>query len=230
MVRAAAVAATGGFSGWELESKENKQRATKVSPEMSPKPAPKLAVQLQAVPIFGGLTADTLDFLLTRGARVEVDAGAYFFHQDEPGDALYVLERGRVAIVRSAEPSKDGERTRRFLLRELGPGDCFGEMSLLAVLPRSAAVRALEPCQAVRIRNRDLFDLYEHDVGQFAMLVMNLGREVSRRLYDTDARLFQVLPKGALTEDAEAPTAADADPDADRGPADHPQTTRGSDD
>lgn len=160
---------------------------------------PKLAVQLQAVPIFGGLTTDTLDFLLARGVRVQVAQGEHFFRQDEPGDALYVLERGRVAIVRSAA---DGGRTRRFLLRELGPGDCFGEMSLLAVLPRSASVRAVTPCQAIRIRNHDLFALYEHDVGQFAMLVMNLGREVSRRLYDTDAHLFQVLPKGALTEDA----------------------------
>ena len=138
---------------------------------------------LRDVAIFGGLNEDTLAFVLDRATRVHVAAGDHFMGEGEMGKSFFVLETGRVRVHKDA----DGDAVD---LCEFGPGAAFGEMSLLAVRPRSATIEALEDCVAIEIFNRSLFELYEADPSQFAMLVMNLGREVARRLWETNERLF----------------------------------------
>lgn len=140
---------------------------------------------LREVAIFGGLNEETLAFVLARSTRVHVAAGEQFITEGEMGSSFFVLEGGRVRVHKDA----DGDA---ITLCEFGPGAAFGEMSLLAVRPRSATIEAIGDCVAVEITNRSLFELYEQDPGQFAMLVMNLGREVARRLWETNERLFAV--------------------------------------
>ena len=86
----------------------------------------------------------------------------------------------------------------RLLLRRLGPGDCFGEMSLLDLFPRSASIRAEEDCRAIRITSDNLLRLFERDPAQFALIQMNIGREISRRLRHTDELLFRARMGEAL--------------------------------
>jgi CRP/FNR family transcriptional regulator, cyclic AMP receptor protein len=71
----------------------------------------------------------------------------------------------------------------------LNQGDCFGEMSLIDFSPRSASVRAVEDCTALQISATCISQVYEKDLEQFAMIEMNMGREVSRRLRESDAAL-----------------------------------------
>jgi len=141
---------------------------------------------LAGVPIFGGLSPQTIDFLLERAANVAVSAGDHFFVEGELGNCLFVLDRGRVAIER-----RKGDLC--LLLAEFGPGDCFGEMALVAITPRCASARALEDCRAVRVPNTALIELAREDIEQFALLQMNLGREIARRLSITDDLLFEQL-------------------------------------
>ncbi|MCG7989414.1 MAG: cyclic nucleotide-binding domain-containing protein [Candidatus Thiodiazotropha weberae] len=79
---------------------------------------------------------------------------------------------------------------RLYMLRTLETGDCFGEMALMDCKPRSAAVQALEDCQAIQIKAAQLAELYGLDHEQYLMIYMNLGREVCRRLSEADHRLF----------------------------------------
>jgi CRP-like cAMP-binding protein len=71
----------------------------------------------------------------------------------------------------------------------LGPGDWFGEMSILDVQPRSASVRTLAPARLLRIRATDLDALYRHDLKAYAIIVLNIARELSRRLRVADGLL-----------------------------------------
>jgi len=57
-------------------------------------------------------------------------------------------------------------------------------------MPRSASVKAIEDCSAIELRPDHLMRLFERDVEQFALIQMNMGREVCRRLRATDERLF----------------------------------------
>jgi CRP-like cAMP-binding protein len=62
-------------------------------------------------------------------------------------------------------------------------------MSLIDFSPRSASVRAVEDCTALQISAACISQIYEKDLEQFAMIEMNMGREVSRRLRESDAAL-----------------------------------------
>jgi CRP/FNR family cyclic AMP-dependent transcriptional regulator len=76
-------------------------------------------------------------------------------------------------------------------LQYLARGDCFGEMALIDLNPRSASVVAVEDCIALEISHQALYVLYEHYLEQFTLIQMNL-REVSRRLRALDERLSRL--------------------------------------
>jgi len=138
---------------------------------------------LQDIAIFGGLSPDALDFLLRRATEVRRARGEYFFREGDAAQSIYVLEGGQVAVLKRWEE-------RHYLLGELGAGACFGEMALMDMHPRSAGVLALRDAVAFKIGSAALFELYQHDLEQFTLLQMNLGREVSRRLREADERIF----------------------------------------
>ena len=140
---------------------------------------------LQAMPIFGAIRNDTLEFLMGLSRAISVHAGNYFFREGDEASGMFVIERGRVAVSKRW-------RDREFVLRHLTRGDCFGEMALMDLQPRSASIKALEDCIAIEIRPDILHRLFERDLEQFALVQMNMGREVSRRLRATDELLFDV--------------------------------------
>jgi CRP/FNR family transcriptional regulator, cyclic AMP receptor protein len=141
---------------------------------------------LQRMPIFGAISPSALEFLLAQTRLREVRAQEFFFKQGEQACFMYVLETGEVSV-------RKRWRNREFRLRTLGPGDCFGEMALMDLSDRSASVRAETDCVAIELSPDDLLRLYEHDIEQFALVQMNIGREVCRRLRITDELLFKAM-------------------------------------
>lgn len=143
---------------------------------------------LRKMPVFGGLTDDTLELILSQSEKCIVATGEYFFRQGESSGSLFVVEQGVVVA----------ERLWKNTSIELGrfePGDCFGEMSLIDLMPRSASTRAEGECQAMEIRLNSLRALLLQDIEQYAIIMMNMGREVSRRLRVADDRLFELQQK-----------------------------------
>lgn len=150
---------------------------------------------MQQMPIFGAIGAETVEFLLAAAPVVEVPRGGYFFREGEPGRGMFVLEAGSVIVSKSW-------KSHELLLRRLLQGDCFGEMALLDLSPRSASVRADADCVAIELSSANLYRLFERDVEQFALIQMNIAREMSRRLRITDDRLFRAS-MGELPETPE---------------------------
>jgi CRP/FNR family transcriptional regulator, cyclic AMP receptor protein len=148
---------------------------------------------LQRMAIFGGIRADILQSLLASCPVVEVPTRDFFFHEGEEGDSLFVLEAGEAAVLKAW-------RGTHYLIQTLSVGDCFGEMAVIDHCQRSASVKAVEDCAAIRISSSDLYRLYGLDLKQFALIQMNMGREVSRRLRRADDRLFRSLMQSAAAE------------------------------
>ncbi len=96
---------------------------------------------------------------------------------------MFVLELGKRAVLKSWH-GKD------YALQTLKEGDCFGEMAVMDHCPRSASVRAVEDCTAIQISAVNLHQVYAKDLKQFAIIQMNMGREVCRRLREANSRLF----------------------------------------
>lgn len=139
---------------------------------------------LQRMPLFGAIRDDALEFIVEQTCSVVVNAGSFFFRESEPARSMFVLESGRVAVLRHWQH-------RELRVRELGQGDCFGEMALMDLQPRSASVRAEADCSALELMPATLLALFERDAEQFALIQMNMGREVCRRLRETDEQLFR---------------------------------------
>ena len=141
---------------------------------------------LARLSVFGALGHATISFLLQRCEEVAVEKGGAFFVQGNSSDSLFVLRRGRVAIIHTTA-------ARDHVLAELEPGTLFGEMALVGISPRTATARALEDCVALEMRHRALLELAEHDLHDFALLQMNLAREVARRLALANQALVEAL-------------------------------------
>ena len=146
---------------------------------------------LQRMPVFGGIREDILTFILDLSSKVSVPTGEFFFRQGDQADSMFVLERGKVAILKSWQE-------REYLLQHRHAGDCFGEIALIDLCPRSASVLAVEDCSAIEVSSTMLYRIYEKDLEQLALIYMNMGREVSRRLREADERLFQAKVEALL--------------------------------
>jgi CRP-like cAMP-binding protein len=139
--------------------------------------------RLQGMPVFGGLRPDVLASLLAASESVSVSKDAFFFREGDKAESMFVLESGEVAVLKRWEG-------RQYLLGNLRQGDCFGEMALLDLFPRSASVLATADCSALELSTASFFSLYETDLEQFAVVQMNIARELSRRLRAADERRF----------------------------------------
>ncbi len=139
---------------------------------------------LQSTPFFGATNESSVALLLSLSRTTHIPAGEYFFHQDDKGDSLFLLEKGSAEIFKTF----DGVD---YVLRTVKNGDCFGEMTLIDFTPRSATVRAESDCTAIEISSAALHSLYQQDCEQFLIVQMNISREVSRRLRASDERWFR---------------------------------------
>ncbi|HMV04663.1 MAG TPA: cyclic nucleotide-binding domain-containing protein [Accumulibacter sp.] len=139
---------------------------------------------LQQQPLFGGVDDRAMGCILPLLRELSFAAGEVIVHEGEEGDSLFVICRGCVEIVKSSSDSAHDEPGKR--IATLGVGDVFGEMELIDMQCRSATVRALEPVSALALSNGGLFQIYESDLPTFALIVLNLARELSRRLRRLD--------------------------------------------
>jgi len=142
--------------------------------------------RLREIGLFGGLGEDVLAFVAGLGVS-EVDPGTIVFKEGDSGREMFVILDGEVEVLRR---SRRGHETRVAIL---GPSDWFGEMSILDVLPRSATTRVLAPSRLLRLTSHDLDGLYRKDLKSYALLVLNIAREMSRRLRVADGLLADMV-------------------------------------
>jgi len=76
-----------------------------------------------------------------------------------------------------------------FLLARFGEGDAFGEMEVLDVMPAVASIKALTDVSLMSVSNKSMREIYKMDVRTFSLMIMNLARDLSRRLRKMDEKL-----------------------------------------
>ncbi|MDR7533002.1 MAG: cyclic nucleotide-binding domain-containing protein, partial [Armatimonadota bacterium] len=127
---------------------------------------------LQKVPLFAALSAAQLQRVARLADEVEVPQGKRLAAVGQPGHELYVIVEGQATV------RLPNGRTVR-----LGPGEFFGEMSLIDGGPRSATVDAATPMRLLVIGHREFWTL----VSEAPTLAAKVMRTLSQRLRQAEA-------------------------------------------
>jgi CRP-like cAMP-binding protein len=107
---------------------------------------------LSRLPLFAGISEESLGRLSEAAGEQEFAAGDFIVRQGQVGSGLYVLLEGEAVVLRGSTE-----------LGRLGPGEFFGEMAVLDQQPRMASVRADVPTRCLAIASWDLLKLLEED-------------------------------------------------------------------
>lgn len=122
---------------------------------------------LRRIPLFSALSRRGVERLSMLAEEVDAAPGKVLMRQGEDGGDLMVIVRGRVAIDR------DGSR-----LNTMGPGDFFGEISLVVGGPRTATATAEEPTTLLVVNHRDFHSMVEEFPDIAVQLLNTLAHRV----------------------------------------------------
>lgn len=155
---------------------------------MSTPPADSISpAELRAIGLFGALSDEVLTHLAGTLTLHRPEAGEIVFHEGDDANAMFVVMGGEMEVLKKSKRSTEAR------VALLGPGDWFGEMSIVDIQPRSATVRALAPSRLLRVSAADLDALYRYDLRSYSLIVLNLARELSRRLRVADGILADLI-------------------------------------
>jgi len=130
---------------------------------------------LQQYSLFGGMLPEQIEKIQPLLIQSSYSSGEIVLKEGAQNDRIYFILDGRVEVTKGD-----------CVLSELGEGDAFGEMELLDVLPSAATIRALSPLRVAAISNHAVHQIYCMDPKVFALMIMNLARDLSRRLRRMD--------------------------------------------
>ena len=162
-----------------------------MEPRLTPLPTPDAITpaELRDIGLFGGLGDDALQHLASNLRILHRGAEELVFSEGAEAREFYVLLRGEVEIFKVL---KTGAEAR---IATLGTGHWFGEMSVFDVQRRSASVRTLVACRLLVVTARDLDALYRRDLKSYTLLVLNVTRELARRLRLVDELVADFIGK-----------------------------------
>jgi CRP-like cAMP-binding protein len=138
---------------------------------------------LQRYSLFGGLLKEQIEKILPLIEYESYDTGDSIIAEGDCNDRIRFILEGRVAIVKGG-----------IILYEFGEGEEFGEMEVLDIMPSAATAKAKIPTNTISISNKALHSIYKTDIDIFAMLIMNLARDLSRRLRQLDDKIIEESP------------------------------------
>jgi len=148
-------------------------------------------------PIFAGLPERVIERIAASIRLVHVSAGEVLLREGDPARSMFVVHEGEVEIF------KGGGGRAEQTLAVLTVGDCLGEMSLIDIQPRSATARARGAAVLYVLELSEIAKLYGTDVEAYALLVLNISREISRRLRCADELIASMgVTASALWSDA----------------------------
>jgi CRP-like cAMP-binding protein len=140
--------------------------------------------------LFEGILAEDRARIDALASSVDYPADHIVVHDNEPGDAVYLVEEGAVVVTKR---SRDCQLE---LLNILTQGDYFGEMALLNVMPYSATVTTIEPTRLSKIPHEDLRKLIEANPQIGSVMFRNFALTLSGRLRQLTEKFDALAHRG----------------------------------
>jgi len=155
------------------------------------------------IAIFSSLNEDELKLLMgTAVVQNYPSKDNIIFHAGDDSDDLYIVKSGRVNAVRYSK-----EYDQKIVISSFGPGEFFGEMSVLDGKPRSATVETTEPTVLLKISNKNLqktliensdvnFELIKIILAKLRKATNQIEELVLYDVYKRTARLIDRMTSG----------------------------------
>jgi len=135
---------------------------------------------IESSALFRNLQPGETANILARLQPASYERGARVLERDVWHGQLYIIAAGTVSVLLQ-EDANNGAR-----IAQLGPGECFGEMSLITGEPPSATVRADEDITLWALPQTDFLTL----IGTCPTLLQNINSILSRRLARTNRQVL----------------------------------------
>jgi len=162
-------------------------------------PQPMTVEAIRSVTLFASLPDQEAEELVTLLQSRHVPEGTLLFRAGEQGDAMYLIQSGRVRIA------VDDSEGQQIVLAELAQGDFFGEMSLIDGKQRSADAHVIEDAQ-LSVLSRENFLRY---INTHPGVALEMLSAVFQRLRHTDRMLQQRVSRNVNEEQAKRMTLSD---------------------
>ena len=143
---------------------------------------------LNKITIFAGLSDPQLYTLFRLLSSVSYKANETVFEQGEEPGNIYIVKKGKVKLV----VWEDGTPLE---LIEFEQGHCFGEASVIGIQRHQGTVIATTDTELIVLSRKALMSIYDSDKELFSILILNIAREVCRRLYASDDVLLHYILK-----------------------------------
>lgn len=135
--------------------------------------------ELSRVQLFAGLTDEELATLTEAKQVRRYPKNTTIINEGDTTDALYLISSGKVKVVRTLDGGKE------VVISVLGPGDYFGEMSLIDHEPRSASVVTREDSEIIMLYR----EMFTRLLLANPQLAVNIMKGLCQRLRDADQRI-----------------------------------------
>jgi CRP/FNR family cyclic AMP-dependent transcriptional regulator len=148
--------------------------------------SPAVEALLEETSIFIGVTDAQRDTIISRLEIGVFARGEFVFQKGDEPSHIYVVKSGSIELF---FPDHDVMIEKK----RLGAGECLGQVALLGMHQHTISAVALEETEIIVLSRRALQSFLQEDIGLFALLMMNLARELARRLQFTDELLLKSL-------------------------------------
>lgn len=140
---------------------------------------------IDSICLFGALDDTEVRQVLKYLKQTRIKKDATLFEQGSQPDNIYILLSGRVEIECD---SPNNDRTQ--VIANIETGDCFGHISVLGIQPRMGRATVKEDCDLLLLTGDALHAIHRNDPYLFGVLILNLAREVCRRLKASNEALM----------------------------------------
>ena len=146
-------------------------------------------IELREVPLFSEMDEQEVAGIRLIMEEMKFKPGQVIIREGERGNLFYVITEGYAEIIIRDAGGAD------LVLHKAGPGDFFGELSMLTNAPRSARVRAVEDLTTLALERAEFFDfLRTHSHAAIDVMV-----ELGGRLHEND-RIFRSMVSRNVNE------------------------------
>lgn len=141
---------------------------------------------LDKLSILGGLNNEELYHLFSLAEYGIFKKNDILFHKGDSPNYIYIILSGQVKVYMTNDNIE-------YEFINFSPGDCLGEASLMSIEPHTATALCHKKSKLILISRKTLFTLHKTNPTLFAKLILNIARELARRLHKNNNLLFQYI-------------------------------------